>query len=91
MRSLKKISFIFVFIILGAVQAVASDSSSQRNHGRHNGPPPEAYSACEDKSAGDTSEFVSPRGDTISGTCVEENGQLVLKPENGGKERSGRK
>jgi hypothetical protein len=50
----------------------------------HHGPPPEAYTACEGKSEGDTASFESPRGDTITGTCAQEkNGsQLVLRPDN---------
>jgi hypothetical protein len=51
--------------------------------GQH-GPPPEAYTACEGKSEGDTASFESPRGDTITGTCAQEkNGdRLVLRPDN---------
>ena len=49
----------------------------------HHGPPPEAYTACEGKSEGDTAAFESPSGDTISGTCVQERDgdQLVLRPD----------
>ncbi|MCP4709538.1 MAG: hypothetical protein GY869_13000 [Planctomycetes bacterium] len=54
------------------------------NGGRH-GPPPEAYTACEGKSAGDGAQFVSPRGDTVSGTCERESDResdwLVLRPD----------
>ncbi|SEH04467.1 hypothetical protein [Candidatus Venteria ishoeyi] len=49
------------------------------------GPPPEAYTACENKNAGDTSQFKSPRGDTVSGTCEDQNGTLVLRPDRGGR------
>ncbi len=45
------------------------------------GPPPEAYRACEGKSAGTSSSFVNPRGETVKGTCEEEDGKMVLKPE----------
>lgn len=44
-------------------------------------PPPEAYKACEGKKAGATARFTTPRGDTITGTCEELDGQLVLKPD----------
>lgn len=52
--------------------------------GRQQGPPPEAYSACDGKSEGDTASFESPRGDTITGTCTKgKNGdRLVLHPDN---------
>lgn len=47
------------------------------------GPPPEAFTACEGKSAGDAAEFEDPRrGETITGTCEEMRGELVLKPDN---------
>ena len=49
---------------------------------RHHGPPPEAYAACEDKSEGDPAEFDSPRGDTVTGTCVQDGDRLVLRPDN---------
>ena len=61
--------------------ALGDDGSSQRNGRRHHGPPPEAYTACEGKSAGDTAQFVSPRGDTVCGTCVQQGDRLVLRPD----------
>ena len=45
------------------------------------GPPAEAFSACEDMSAGDQAEFVSPRGETVSGICESQQGTLVLRPD----------
>jgi two-component system, OmpR family, heavy metal sensor histidine kinase CusS len=45
------------------------------------GPPPEAYKACEGKSAGSVSQFIDPRGETLKGTCEQENGRLVLRPD----------
>lgn len=71
-----------LFIILNLNAAFAQ---GQGGGGRgHQGPPPEAYTACEGKSEGDTSFFESPRGDTVTGTCVQDrNGdQLVLRPDN---------
>jgi len=47
----------------------------------HHGPPPEAYTACEGKNAGDTAQFVSPRGETVTGTCEKEGDRLVLRPD----------
>ena len=52
--------------ILIAAIAFGSDSSSQEPGKRHHGPPPEAYTACEGKNAGDKAEFVSPHGDTVT-------------------------
>jgi len=86
MNITKKTSIIIALLgILIATSAFGSDSSSQENgRGGHQGPPPEAYSACEGKSEGDTAEFTSPQGDTITGTCeLDRDGdQLVLRPDN---------
>jgi len=80
----KKIGTGIVFALMGiliAVNAFESDVFSQQNRRRHHGPPPEAYTACEGKNAGDTAEFVSPHGDTVTGTCVQESDRLVLRPD----------
>ena len=60
----------------------ANDSVARNSGRRPPGPPPEAYTACEGKSAGDKAEFVSPHGDTVTGTCEESGGRLVLRPDN---------
>ncbi len=65
-----------------------SGASAQGKDRRRQGPPPEAYTACEGKYDGDTAEFESPHGDTVTGTCVEDDdNRLVLRPDNppGGK------
>ncbi|GAB6042896.1 hypothetical protein [Endothiovibrio diazotrophicus] len=49
--------------------------------GDRRGPPPEAYTACEGKSAGERAEMNTPRGDTMQGTCEESPEGLVLRPE----------
>ncbi len=83
MGATKKAIIIITFAgMLTAANAFGDDSSSGRQGGRHQGPPPEAYTACEGKSAGDTAEFVSPHGDTVTGTCEERDGRLVLRPDN---------
>jgi len=52
--------------------------------GHHQGPPPEAFKACEGKSPGDAVETQTPHGQTISGTCREmEDGQLAAVPQGG--------
>jgi hypothetical protein len=48
---------------------------------KRSGPPPEAYKACEGKAAGDTSQFVGPHGNTVTGTCVQREDKLVLRPD----------
>lgn len=48
---------------------------------RRKGPPPEAYTACENKADGDTAQFESPRGETVTGTCEQDGEKLVLRPD----------
>lgn len=52
------------------------------------GPPPEAFRACEGKSAGDEAQFVDQRGEMVTGKCEQEGDQLVLRPDHS-KARSG--
>ena len=59
-------------------------------YGQQLSPPPEAYKACEGKSAGDASQFVDPRGGTVSGKCEELNGKLILRPDRPKGESGGR-
>jgi len=82
MNIIKK-TFVVILLmgIFVVVNAFAENSSSQRKGRRNQGPPPEAYTACEGKSAGDTAEFVSPRGDTVTGTCEQQGDQIVLRPD----------
>ena len=57
------------------------DRSKEQSGGKRQGPPPEAYKACEGKSAGSTSQFVNPRGETVTGTCEQKGNKLVLRPD----------
>lgn len=57
-----------------------SPPPKNQNGDRHQGPPPEAYTACQGKNVGDIAELVNPDGETISGTCEQENDRLVLRP-----------
>lgn len=59
-----------------------SGSPEMKNRGTHKGPPPEAYTACDQKSAGDRGQFISSRGEPIAGTCEYEGNRLVLRPDN---------
>ncbi len=83
MKTLKKITIITI-VMLGICAAIGfgSDTEKPRPMGGHNGPPPEAYTACENKNAGDIAEFVSPHGDTVTGTCEQQGDRLVLRPDN---------
>lgn len=81
MNSIRQTSIVIaavgLFIMLGAI----GNTAIAREGRRHHGPPPEAYTACEGKTAGDSAQFESPRGDTISGTCVQDGDRLVLRPD----------
>ncbi|MFH2093273.1 MAG: hypothetical protein ABIJ31_13000 [Pseudomonadota bacterium] len=83
MKNMKKL-IIATIVILGICVAIAfgSDTEERRPRGGQNGPPPEAYTACENKNEGDTSEFISPHGDTVTGTCEQQGDRLVLRPDN---------
>ena len=73
---------IVLLALLIAIYASGNGAWAQDRGGRRHGPPPEAYTACEGKSAGDKAEFESPRGDTVTGTCVQKGDRLVLHPDN---------
>ncbi|MGA9666821.1 MAG: YHYH protein [Gallionella sp.] len=51
------------------------------NGQRRRQPPAEALNACSGSSAGSSCSFVSPRGDTISGTCHSPAGELACVPQ----------
>ena len=83
MKTTKKAFTLIVLLgIFIGLCSFGTGASAQERGRRHQGPPPEAFTACEGKSAGDTAEFVSPRGDTVTGTCEEQGGKLVLRPDN---------
>lgn len=79
---MKKQTAVLVLALVTAYSlSTFAAQGSRRDRGARQGPPPEAYTACEGKSAGDRAEFTSPRGDTVSGTCEENRGRLVLRPD----------
>jgi hypothetical protein len=82
MEKYYRIVMVLVLLTLSSLNTFGDDTTSQGRGDRRLGPPPEAYTACEGKNAGDTAEFVMPQGDTINGTCVQEGDKLVLRPDN---------
>jgi len=70
----------FTLLILTS-QFAAADNNQQGNSGRQ-GPPQEAFTACENKSEGDTAQFKDRNGELITGTCEEKRGKMVLIPDN---------
>ena len=90
MTIIKKTSIAAVLLgVFIAFSVFGHEASAQQSDRRRHGPPPEAYTACEDKSEGDSAEFVSPRGDTVTGTCEYEGDRLVLRPDNPPPEHGG--
>ena len=78
-----KILIVFVLLAICAIINVfGRDAFSQERGIRRHAPPPEAYEACEGKSAGEEAEFINRRGNTVTGTCEEEGDRLVLRPDN---------
>ena len=77
-KSAIAITLLGFIVAIGAGNNAVAQESGRRPHG----PPPEAYTACEGKAAGDEAEFVSPRGDTVSGICEVDGDRLVLRPDN---------
>ncbi len=83
MNITQKTAIVITFLgIFTAFSSFGNEALAQKAGGRHQGPPPEAYTACEGKNAGDSAEFESPRGDTVTGTCEEDGDRLVLRPDN---------
>lgn len=81
MNTPKTMTTIIAVLTIFATQASGDDARSGRGRGNRQGPPPEAYTACEDKSAGDDAEFVGPNNETVTGTCEEDGDLLVLRPD----------
>jgi len=67
--------------------AFGEDVPLRGRGGKRPGPPPEAYTACEGRCAGDTAGFVGPRGETITGVCEQDGDRLVLRPDRSGPPR----
>lgn len=67
---------------IGIVLITAVTDTLAQDTRRMPPPPPEAYTACKGKTAGDTAEFVSPRGDKVTGTCQQQGDRLFLVPDN---------
>lgn len=69
-------------ILFLAIMLPITASASGNRKGPPQGPPPEAVTACHDKSPGDRVEFTGPRGETFKGTCREIDDVLAAVPDN---------
>ncbi|MCI5146645.1 MAG: hypothetical protein D3923_14245 [Candidatus Electrothrix sp. AR3] len=86
----KQTAIIVLILLLSCFSNAFGADKSRKGEGRRQGPPPEAFTACEGKKAGDTAEFTSPRGDTVSGTGEQDGDQLVLRPDQDSRGNHGR-
>ena len=58
------------------------NAGSEQQTGEHRGPPPEAYTACEGKTAGTAASFTNHKGELINGACqADHEGKLVVRRE----------
>lgn len=86
-----RIKVIICLLVLVSLVPVVSWASGNDGKGkRRNGPPPEAFEACEGKDVGDSVEFTGRRGETLTATCEERNDQLVAVPEGRGERKKSR-
>ena len=68
------------FILAQEPQSGPDAGAAQQSGGRHHGPPPEAYTACEGKTEGTAASFTNHRGETINGICQpDHSGKLVVR------------
>jgi 4-amino-4-deoxy-L-arabinose transferase-like glycosyltransferase len=67
-----------------AASSVPSASFGSPGSSAPSGPPPAALAACRDQSLGDPCSFTQPKGNTISGTCIQppQGDQLACAPAN---------
>ena len=82
-------TMLIVLIVL-VIMSLSSPVYAFRHGNRpSHSPPQEAIDVCINKSEPDTCKFVSPHGDTITGTCEMIQNQLACKPEVGPPPQSG--
>ncbi len=77
---------IAMLIMASALLAPAATRASTGASGRgeRREPPPEAFTACQNKNEGDTVEATTPDGKTLSAVCRQVNGKLAALPQMGG-------
>ncbi len=86
-NTITQLTLISSAIILAALLVTSQPSQANENQqsSKRRGPPPEAFTACEGKTAGAAAQFDNQRGKTLTGTCEvvggENAGKLVLRPD----------
>ena len=87
MKNSKAKSIICLLVLVSLIPVASWASGNDGKGQRRNGPPPEAFEACEGKDVGDSVEFTGRRGETLTATCEERNDQLVAVPEGRGERK----
>ena len=78
----KRIIKSLVPLMMVVMMAVAACANNEQNgRGNKQGPPPEAFKACEGKAVGDSVSFAGRRGEALKATCQSIDDQLVAVPE----------
>lgn len=72
-----------ILAIVAVIPASGLAFGGHRDGGKRMGPPQEAIDACAGKTAGDTVDFTTSGGETVTGTCREIRDKLVAVPEGG--------
>lgn len=80
-KSTRRVLVVLALVALMPLEAWSFGGTGGSGGGRPKAPPQEAIQVCEGKSAGDSVEFETRRGDTLTGVCQEIDGQLVAVPE----------
>ena len=82
-KLIRTCAILVVLTLTPIVTLACSKSDESRRPQGPPGPPPEAIKACEGKKAGDTTTFTGRRGETLTATCKDIEGQLAAVPEGG--------
>ncbi|MBB3105313.1 hypothetical protein [Azomonas macrocytogenes] len=69
-----------VALLACLVTPLATAADKQSHDGKYMPPSAAAYTACENKAAGDKVSVASPDGKTLSATCREVDGKLAAMP-----------
>lgn len=75
-----KSKYLLLVSLLGLLSACADNAPPGPGRERPSGPPPEAFTACEGKTAGAEVTFSGRNGESITATCEERDGELVAVP-----------
>jgi len=76
---MRKARTVISSLALASLLSACAQASPQQGK-RPDGPPPEAFAACEGHVAGDPVTFAGRDGESIMAICKEHDGKLVAEP-----------